>query len=160
MKNIIKKRVLKIVATIVFAGLGSQHAISQDLDLEKDELKFGFIKLTDCAPIVIAKEKGFPLHQLELLYDNGSAIDAPHGLPARCYLKDSIKPKHSVSQGPHLYIRSATGDIQSVCRSVECVRWGSADMQLRQGHGGGWNLVSEHGTCLNSGIAETSASMH
>lgn len=29
------------------------------LDLEKDELKFGFIKLTDCAPIVIAKEKGF-----------------------------------------------------------------------------------------------------
>ena len=30
-----------------------------DLELEKDELKFGFIKLTDCAPIVIAKEKGF-----------------------------------------------------------------------------------------------------
>ena len=29
------------------------------LNLEKDKLKFGFIKLTDCAPIVIAKEKGF-----------------------------------------------------------------------------------------------------
>jgi nitrate/nitrite transport system substrate-binding protein len=29
------------------------------LDVEKDSLKFGFIKLTDCAPIVIAKEKGF-----------------------------------------------------------------------------------------------------
>ncbi|MGF1450982.1 MAG: CmpA/NrtA family ABC transporter substrate-binding protein [Opitutales bacterium] len=28
-------------------------------DLEKDELRFGFIKLTDCAPIVIAHEKGF-----------------------------------------------------------------------------------------------------
>ena len=27
--------------------------------LEKDELKFGFIKLTDCAPLLIAKEKGF-----------------------------------------------------------------------------------------------------
>ena len=27
--------------------------------LEKTDLKFGFIKLTDCAPIVIAKEKGF-----------------------------------------------------------------------------------------------------
>ncbi|MCR9119828.1 MAG: ABC transporter substrate-binding protein, partial [bacterium] len=27
--------------------------------IEKDSLKFGFIKLTDCAPIVIAKEKGF-----------------------------------------------------------------------------------------------------
>jgi len=30
-----------------------------ELELEKDELKFGFIKLTDCAPLVIAKEKGF-----------------------------------------------------------------------------------------------------
>lgn len=29
------------------------------LELEKDELKFGFIKLTDCAPLVVAKEKGF-----------------------------------------------------------------------------------------------------
>ena len=29
------------------------------LDVEKNSLKFGFIKLTDCAPIVIAKEKGF-----------------------------------------------------------------------------------------------------
>lgn len=31
----------------------------QMLDLEKDKLRFGFIKLTDCAPLVIAKEKGF-----------------------------------------------------------------------------------------------------
>ena len=30
-----------------------------ELELEKDSLKFGFIKLTDCAPLVIAKEKGF-----------------------------------------------------------------------------------------------------
>ncbi len=29
------------------------------LDIEKPELKFGFIKLTDCAPLVIAKEKGY-----------------------------------------------------------------------------------------------------
>lgn len=29
------------------------------LELEKTDLKFGFIKLTDCAPIVIAKEKGY-----------------------------------------------------------------------------------------------------
>jgi nitrate/nitrite transport system substrate-binding protein len=28
-------------------------------ELEKDELTFGFIKLTDCAPLVIAYEKGF-----------------------------------------------------------------------------------------------------
>ena len=32
---------------------------AQELDLEKDELTFGFIKLTDCAPLVIAYEKGF-----------------------------------------------------------------------------------------------------
>ncbi|MEP2307921.1 CmpA/NrtA family ABC transporter substrate-binding protein, partial [Rhodopirellula bahusiensis] len=29
------------------------------LDLEKSDLTFGFIKLTDCAPLVIAKEKGY-----------------------------------------------------------------------------------------------------
>ena len=29
------------------------------LDIEKPSLKFGFIKLTDCAPLVIAKEKGY-----------------------------------------------------------------------------------------------------
>ena len=29
------------------------------LDIEKPNLKFGFIKLTDCAPLVIAKEKGY-----------------------------------------------------------------------------------------------------
>ena len=29
------------------------------LDVEKDELKFGFIKLTDCAALVIAKELGY-----------------------------------------------------------------------------------------------------
>ena len=29
------------------------------LDLEKSDLRLGFIKLTDCAPIVIAKEKGY-----------------------------------------------------------------------------------------------------
>ena len=29
------------------------------LAVEKPQLKFGFIKLTDCAPLVIAKEKGF-----------------------------------------------------------------------------------------------------
>jgi nitrate/nitrite transport system substrate-binding protein len=37
----------------------SPKPATEQLDVEKDELKFGFIKLTDCAPIVIAKEKGF-----------------------------------------------------------------------------------------------------
>ncbi len=38
---------------------GLQTLPAEQLDLEKDELKFGFIKLTDCAPIVIAKELGY-----------------------------------------------------------------------------------------------------
>ena len=32
---------------------------AETLEVEKDELKLGFIKLTDCAPLVIAKEKGY-----------------------------------------------------------------------------------------------------
>ena len=39
------------------AGIGAASA--EMLDLEKDELKFGFIKLTDMAPLAIAYEKGF-----------------------------------------------------------------------------------------------------
>lgn len=34
-------------------------AFAEMLDVEKDELKFGFIKLTDMAPLAIAYEKGF-----------------------------------------------------------------------------------------------------
>ncbi|QDT68833.1 Bicarbonate transport ATP-binding protein CmpC [Planctomycetes bacterium MalM25] len=48
-------------ALTLLAG-GQSPATGQEtepLDVEKDELKFGFIKLTDCAPIVIAKEKGY-----------------------------------------------------------------------------------------------------
>ena len=40
--------------------LGSTASVfAAPLDVEKDELKFGFIKLTDMAPLAIAKEKGF-----------------------------------------------------------------------------------------------------
>lgn len=39
--------------------ISSPLLMAEQLDVEKDTLKFGFIKLTDCAPIVIAKEKGF-----------------------------------------------------------------------------------------------------
>ncbi|WDQ16248.1 CmpA/NrtA family ABC transporter substrate-binding protein [Rhodopirellula sp. P2] len=34
-------------------------ATAEMLDLEKSDLTFGFIKLTDCAPLVIAKEMGY-----------------------------------------------------------------------------------------------------
>lgn len=40
-------------------GLSTTFIQAEQLSVEKDSLKFGFIKLTDCAPIVIAKEKGF-----------------------------------------------------------------------------------------------------
>ncbi len=50
---------LKKWITTASAALAIASLYGEQLDLEKSELKFGFIKLTDCAPIVIAKEKGF-----------------------------------------------------------------------------------------------------
>ena len=55
-RNALKSVLLTALAA---GGLTSGHAYAEKLDVEKDELKLGFIKLTDCAPIVIAKEKGF-----------------------------------------------------------------------------------------------------
>ncbi|NWH07119.1 MAG: ABC transporter substrate-binding protein [Alphaproteobacteria bacterium] len=46
-----------IVALILVPILGEARA--EPLALERDELKFGFIKLTDMAPLAIAYEKGF-----------------------------------------------------------------------------------------------------
>ncbi|MEM7407092.1 MAG: CmpA/NrtA family ABC transporter substrate-binding protein [Pseudomonadota bacterium] len=37
----------------------SSVAVAEPLDVEKDELKFGFIKLTDMAPLAVAYEKGY-----------------------------------------------------------------------------------------------------
>ena len=56
------RRWTRPLAALTLGVLSATPAVGQMtemLDLEKDELKFGFIKLTDCAPIVIAKEKGF-----------------------------------------------------------------------------------------------------
>ena len=43
--------------TLLLSTLAATSAFTQEL--EKDELKFGFIKLTDCASLVIAKELGY-----------------------------------------------------------------------------------------------------
>ena len=51
------KHIKRSIIGILAAGIS--FGFAEQLDVEKDELKFGFIKLTDCAPIVIAKEKGF-----------------------------------------------------------------------------------------------------
>ncbi len=50
---------MRIQNVILTAALSSGLLHADQLAVEKDELKLGFIKLTDCAPIVIAKEKGF-----------------------------------------------------------------------------------------------------
>lgn len=53
---------LALIGTLLVLLAPTNSLVAQDkilLDLEKDELKFGFIKLADCAPLVIAKEKGF-----------------------------------------------------------------------------------------------------
>ena len=50
-----RKLFLQSAAACLLTGV----SFGEQLDVEKDSLKFGFIKLTDCAPIVIAKEKGF-----------------------------------------------------------------------------------------------------
>src|SRR5271154_4336011 len=48
---------LGVAAAASRLGVGPAHAAG--LKLEKDELKFGFIKLTDMVPLAIAQEKGF-----------------------------------------------------------------------------------------------------
>ena len=45
-------------AVAVLAGIAT-GAKAEMLDVEKDELKFGFIKLTDMAPLAVAKELGY-----------------------------------------------------------------------------------------------------
>lgn len=47
------------IAAVLIAGMHFTPAMAEPLKIEKDELKFGFIKLTDMAPLAIAREKGF-----------------------------------------------------------------------------------------------------
>ncbi len=46
-------------ATTLATGSLVSGVSAEKLAVERDKLTFGFIKLTDCAPLVIAKEKGF-----------------------------------------------------------------------------------------------------
>jgi nitrate/nitrite transport system substrate-binding protein len=72
MKNIFTSSVLTLSLALVFTACGdtkskkaetvSEEAVASKtkmLDIEKPQLTFGFIKLTDMAPLAIAKEKGF-----------------------------------------------------------------------------------------------------
>ena len=58
-----RRRFIKKIATgitasaLLLSGIVSVQAVTEDL--EKEDLKFGFIKLTDMAPLAIAYEKGY-----------------------------------------------------------------------------------------------------
>lgn len=47
-----------VVSTALFVGM-SAASQAEELELEKEDLTFGFIKLTDMAPLAIAYEKGY-----------------------------------------------------------------------------------------------------
>lgn len=55
----LSRRLAGTVAAMAALAAALPSARADLLDVEKDELTFGFIKLTDCAPLVIAKEKLF-----------------------------------------------------------------------------------------------------
>jgi len=46
------------IAALAFTAL-TAPVLAEPLDLEKDELTFGFIKLTDMAPLAVAYEQGY-----------------------------------------------------------------------------------------------------
>lgn len=48
----------RVLAAVAAMGLSSA-VLAEELDVEKEELKFGFIKLTDMAPLAVAYEKGY-----------------------------------------------------------------------------------------------------
>ncbi len=54
--SFVKKLSLAVAFSATLAALPAQAA---ELELEKEDLKFGFIKLTDMAPLAIAYEKGY-----------------------------------------------------------------------------------------------------
>ena len=50
-------------ALLLTTTLLAAPAFAEMLELEKDELKFGFIKLTDMAPLAVAYENGYFLDE-------------------------------------------------------------------------------------------------
>ncbi|WP_372603994.1 CmpA/NrtA family ABC transporter substrate-binding protein, partial [Actibacterium sp.] len=49
----------KLLALLAATTCLASPSFAEMLDVEKDELKFGFIKLTDMAPLAVAYEKGY-----------------------------------------------------------------------------------------------------
>lgn len=70
MKSLIKKSTLVLSTALLLVACGGKEtkkattavqttSKTKQLNIEKPQLTFGFIKLTDMAPLAIAKEKGF-----------------------------------------------------------------------------------------------------
>jgi len=58
-KKVMKRTAVGLTTALTLTSLSVSGLHAAELKLEKDELKFGFIKLTDMAPLAIAYEKGF-----------------------------------------------------------------------------------------------------
>lgn len=58
-RSLLKMGSLAAAATVVPGVMPARRALANTLDVEKVQLKLGFIKLTDMAPLAIAYEKGF-----------------------------------------------------------------------------------------------------
>jgi nitrate/nitrite transport system substrate-binding protein len=57
-RNLTRRRFLKTTGSAAATFIGGV-SVARAAKLEKEQLKFGFIKLTDCAPVLIAQDKGF-----------------------------------------------------------------------------------------------------
>lgn len=57
--SLAKRAGLLGAAAFMTVGIAHGPAHAEELDVEKSDLKFGFIKLTDMAPLAIAYEKGY-----------------------------------------------------------------------------------------------------
>ena len=54
-----RRGLLAAACAIGVLALGAAAGSAETLNVEKDQLKFGFIKLTDMAPLAVAKELGY-----------------------------------------------------------------------------------------------------
>lgn len=59
MRKLARTIAASLITAVTALPLLTPSATAAELELEKEELKFGFIKLTDMAPLAIAYEKGF-----------------------------------------------------------------------------------------------------
>ena len=90
----------RLLTGIAFTALAATSASAELLDLEKDELTFGFIKLTDMAPLAVAYEQGYFLDEglfvtLEAQANWKVLLDRVITFQLACASISTIKPSSS-----------------------------------------------------------------